>query len=167
MYFFVLLLPLLPLLLLLRLLFLFRISQILFLFFAAPFSKIAESGNDIVVNAGSTINLTCIISRSPNRPAHVFWYYNDGIINYDQDFKSRGKIELRKDPVKQNTFISQLILRDARYNDSGNYSCFPVNVEPSSIYVHVLQGKHKLFISSRLRASKPLVVLRLPHSALT
>ena len=104
-----------------------------------PHSEMADSGKDMVVDTGSTINLTCIISRSPSPPSYVFWYYNDRMMNYHSELDGRGQVVLTKHPLKENTFISRLILRNARHNDSGNYSCSPVNVDSSSIYVHVLQ----------------------------
>ena len=43
------------------------------LFFAVPHVRI-QGAPDIHVNQGSAINLTCIISYSPEPPAFVFWY---------------------------------------------------------------------------------------------
>ncbi|XP_074597044.1 junctional adhesion molecule-like [Brevipalpus obovatus] len=114
-------------------------SQYYYLSVLVPHSEMADSGKDMVVDTGSAINLTCIISRSSNAPSYVFWYYNDRMMNYNSELDGRGQVLLTKHPLKENTFISRLILRNARHNDSGNYSCSPVNVDSSSIYVHVLQ----------------------------
>ena len=93
------------------------------------------------VRAGATINLTCIISRSPDPPAFIFWYWNDRMINYDYNAEGRGEISVQKDTEKGDSVISRLVIRGARLADSGNYTCTPSNAEPTSIYVHVLQGK--------------------------
>lgn len=105
---------------------------------------------DMFVRAGSSLNLTCIISKSPELPAFVFWYHNERMINYDYESKEKGRISLSKDPVKPDTGISQLLIRKAKVNDSGNYSCHFVGsgVEPAHIYVHVLQGMY--FSGSKL-----------------
>ena len=38
---------------------------------------------DLHVNRGSTINLTCVISHTPEPPAYIFWYFNDNVMAYD------------------------------------------------------------------------------------
>lgn len=97
---------------------------------------------DMFVRAGETINLTCVISRSPEAPHFVFWYHNDRMINYDPTLTRRGEISLGKHPEKQgDSVVARLVIRGARLADSGNYTCAPANTGPTSIYVHVLQGE--------------------------
>ncbi|KAI1301957.1 hypothetical protein HDE_02969 [Halotydeus destructor] len=98
---------------------------------------------DMFVRSGATINLTCVISRSPEPPAFVFWYHNDRMINYDYKSLDRGDITLSKNPAKVDSVISRLLIKAARHNDSGNYTCSPSNAEATSIYVHVLQGEKR------------------------
>lgn len=98
---------------------------------------------DMFVRAGAIINLTCVISRSSEPPAFVFWYHNDRMINYDYNSVGRGDISVHKDPAKGDSVISRLVIRGARHNDSGNYTCTPSNADATSIYVHVLQGEYK------------------------
>lgn len=98
-------------------------------------------GPDMFVRAGAIINLTCIISRSPDPPAFVFWYHNDRMINYDYNSIGRGEITVNKHPEKMDTAISRLVIRGAKLSDSGNYTCTPSNAPPASIWLHVLQGK--------------------------
>ena len=50
-----------------------RLSLSIFLSLAVPHVRI-QGAPDIHVNQGSAINLTCIISYSPEPPAFVFWY---------------------------------------------------------------------------------------------
>ena len=38
---------------------------------------------DLHVNRGSTINLTCVISHTPEPPAYIFWYFNDNVMAYE------------------------------------------------------------------------------------
>lgn len=98
---------------------------------------------DMFVRAGSPLNLTCIISNSPELPAFVFWYHNDRMINYDYESREKGSISMRKDTTAVDTVISHLLIRSTKLNDSGNYSCHFVgsSIEPAHIYVHVLQGQ--------------------------
>ena len=113
---------------------------------------------DMFVRAGSPLNLTCVISNSPEPPAFVFWYHNERMINYDYDSKEKGAISLRKDSTAADTVLSHLVIRRTKLNDSGNYSCHFVgsSVEPAHIYVHVLQGESGLRTSVRVsRLSSP------------
>jgi hypothetical protein len=69
---------------------------------------------DMFVRTGATINLTCIISRSPEPPAFVFWYHNDRMINYDYNSIGRGQISVHKDSSKSDLVISRLVIRGAK-----------------------------------------------------
>ena len=63
------------------------------------------------------------------------------MINYDYNQEGKGQISVQKDPLKNDVVISRLLIKKARLDDSGNYTCSPSNAEPASSYVHVLQGK--------------------------
>ncbi|XP_076317264.1 zwei Ig domain protein zig-8-like [Tachypleus tridentatus] len=88
------------------------------------------------VKTKSSMNLTCVISNSPEPPVFVFWYHNQRMINYDT---SRGKISVEK--ITEDTAVSTLYIKDAETTDSGNYTCGPSNAGPTSVYVHVLNGE--------------------------
>ncbi|RWS16914.1 Neurotrimin-like protein, partial [Dinothrombium tinctorium] len=116
-------------------------STYYYLHVVVPYAGMVGSPDDMLVRPGSIINLTCVISRSPEPPAFVFWYHNDRMINYDYNSNdNRGEITMHKDAEKSDTVISRLIIRNARLSDSGNYTCTPSNAEPTSIYVRVMQG---------------------------
>ncbi|XP_076305281.1 protein amalgam-like isoform X3 [Tachypleus tridentatus] len=90
------------------------------------------------VKIGSSINLTCVISESPEPPMFVFWYHNKRMINYD---KEGGEISLQK--ASDDSAISTLYITNAQPTDSGNYTCGPSNAEATSIsvfFLHVLSG---------------------------
>ncbi|CAG2107982.1 unnamed protein product [Medioppia subpectinata] len=108
---------------------------------------------DMFVRAGAVINLTCVISRSPESPAFVFWYHNNRMINYDYNSIGRGEISVQKDSSKSDAVISRLVIRSAKLHDSGNYTCAASNAQPTSLYVHVLQGEKRL--SSRIQNDQP------------
>ncbi|XP_054160205.1 cell adhesion molecule 1-like [Oppia nitens] len=108
---------------------------------------------DVFVRTGATINLTCVISRSPETPAYVFWYHNQRMINYDS--VGRGDITIQKDSSKSDSVVSRLVIRSAKLHDSGNYTCAASNAQPTSLYVHVLQGEKRL--SSRIQNDQPFI----------
>ncbi|XP_052743746.1 zwei Ig domain protein zig-8-like isoform X2 [Bicyclus anynana] len=86
------------------------------------------------VDAGSTINLVCIIEKSPVPPQYVFWYHNARMINYDA---ARG-VSVATAPGARTQ--SALHIRGAAPAHSGNYSCRAANTEPAHIYVYVSEG---------------------------
>uniref|UniRef100_T1JE38 Ig-like domain-containing protein n=1 Tax=Strigamia maritima TaxID=126957 RepID=T1JE38_STRMM len=93
-------------------------------------------GPDLYIKTGSTINITCIITESPQPPTFVFWYHNDKVINYDSE---RGGVRI--DTEKSVTTTSQLLLTNAQPADSGIYSCNPSTADAANITVHVLNGE--------------------------
>lgn len=97
---------------------------------------VVEGGPDLFIRTGSSINLTCEISRSPEPPHFVFWYHNDRMINY---VSAKGEIRLHKGGP--DSTVSRLYIRKAVSLDSGNYTCDPANAEPVSISVHVVNGE--------------------------
>lgn len=100
-------------------------------------AEIAGGMSQLFLKTGSTINLTCEISQSPEPPVFVFWYHNDRMINYDETAKSQ--ILLRK--AGRNAAVSRLIIHDAVPADSGNYTCGPSNADATSVAIFVLNGE--------------------------
>ncbi|XP_076352842.1 limbic system-associated membrane protein-like [Tachypleus tridentatus] len=108
--------------------------QVLYLRVVVPQAKIHD-GSDLFLDPGSPINLTCVISDSPELPIFIFWYHNNRMINYDLP---RGHISVWK--VGQDTAVSNLLIEDAQPEDSGNYTCGPSNTDAASVLVHVVKG---------------------------
>ncbi|XP_039759356.1 zwei Ig domain protein zig-8-like [Pararge aegeria] len=99
------------------------------------------------VDAGSTINLVCIIEKSPVPPQYVFWYHNARMINYDA---TRG-VSVATAPGARTQ--SALRIRGAAPAHSGNYSCRAANTEPAHIYVYVSEGSDKMAATLSRNAS--------------
>ncbi|CAN8004993.1 unnamed protein product [Ixodes hexagonus] len=100
-------------------------------------AEILGGTSQLFLKTGSTINLTCEISQSPEPPVFVFWYHNDRMINYDETAKS--EILVRK--AGRNAAVSRLVIHDAMPADSGNYTCGPSNADATSVAIFVLNGK--------------------------
>ena len=49
-----------------------------FSFVTEPSTEIL-GGPDVYIDKGSTINLTCVISYSPEPPAYILWNHNDAV----------------------------------------------------------------------------------------
>lgn len=114
-----------------------------------PVTEIIGNPN-IFVRLGESINLTCLITQSPEPPAFVFWYHNERMINYDYTETDDGRIIVQKSAEQNDVIISRLMINKAKLDSSGNYTCTPSNAEPASTYVHVLQGTslHSFFFVS-------------------
>lgn len=92
---------------------------------------------EMFIDTGSTINLTCIVSQSPNPPTNILWTHNDEEVNYDSP---RGGVSVITE--KGDVTTSYLLIQRAKSKDSGKYVCSPSNAINVSIQVHVLNGEH-------------------------
>lgn len=95
-----------------------------------------QGSPDLHVDRGSTINLTCVISHSPEPPAYIFWYHNDEVVSYESP---RGGITVVTENGRETQ--SHLIIRNARPSDSGNYTCKPSIFKTAAVRLHVLTGE--------------------------
>ncbi|XP_045603355.1 uncharacterized protein [Procambarus clarkii] len=119
-------------------------------------------GPGIFVHRGSTINLTCVVTHGTQRPVYVYWYHYDKVLDYE----GRGGVVVFTE-ASTNT-VSHLLMRDARPEDSGVYSCRPSNGEDAYATLHVLDGEHRAAMQSeaRTRGDAPWLVITL-HLCLT
>ena len=92
---------------------------------------------ELYLNQGSTINLTCSVKADPELTSAVFWYHDGQLLNYDSP---RGGISLRTD-TKEDVTTSKLLMTGAKISDSGNYSCIPSSGSAANIILHVIDGK--------------------------
>ncbi|XP_064121475.1 uncharacterized protein LOC135225858 isoform X2 [Macrobrachium nipponense] len=94
-------------------------------------------GPDLYINAGSTINLTCVVSHSADPPPYIFWYHQSELLSYDSP---RGGITVVTEHGP--TSSSRLLIQRATSADAGQYSCRPANAEPHQINVHIIPNEH-------------------------
>uniref|UniRef100_A0A1B6KMP8 Ig-like domain-containing protein n=1 Tax=Graphocephala atropunctata TaxID=36148 RepID=A0A1B6KMP8_9HEMI len=88
-------------------------------------------------NAGSTLELKCLISRVP-RPQHfILWVHGHRILNFDT---TRGGISVKSD-ILENGVRSSLFIANASPLDSGNYTCSLAGVGETTVAVHVIVGE--------------------------
>lgn len=91
-----------------------------------PFDKYIQMGSDLI--------LQCNIRQSTELPVYLFWYHNNHMINYDVDPRKYVKTDLK-------SRSSLLIIKNTESIHEGNYTCVPNNAQPTSSYVHILNGK--------------------------
>ena len=93
-------------------------------------------GPDMYVDTGSIINLTCIITWTPEPPRLTLWHHNLSSISFRGP---RPGVSLLVDKSEVTTV--QLIMMSARYSDSGLYTCSPDNGPQAQLTLHVLTGQ--------------------------
>lgn len=91
-----------------------------------------DGGPEKYVKSGSTLRLTCHLRQSSVTPDFVFWYQDERMINYE----GAPGVKVMSDAAS-----STLVIERAQSVHSGNYSCVPYNVNPSSVVVHILNGE--------------------------
>ncbi|XP_049818098.1 protein borderless [Aethina tumida] len=88
-------------------------------------------GSPKIVKAGSPLRLSCVLRRSINPPAYIFWYHEDRMINYDLTGGAS---------VRHGRQGSELIIPRVDPSHAGNYSCVPSNARQASVIVDVKHG---------------------------
>lgn len=145
----------------------------LFSLLAVPHVRI-QGSPDIHVDQGSVINLTCIISSTPEPPVYVFWYHGEKVLCLLWKLMSKvsnssnnhfqvvpydsagGRIEVFTSKGRETK--SNLVIKKAGPSDSGNYTCKPSIAREASIKVHVLESK---LITSYFRYIHQAIVVNL------
>ncbi|XP_053676395.1 twitchin-like [Anopheles nili] len=83
---------------------------------------------------GQNLNLTCIVKHNyDRRPSHIVWYHKNDIVAYES-LRKRGRSSL-------NSITSFHLIRNAEFDDAGNYTCAPELYPSASTIVHILDGE--------------------------
>ncbi|XP_064115394.1 zwei Ig domain protein zig-8-like isoform X1 [Macrobrachium nipponense] len=98
---------------------------------------------ELHVQEGETVSLICVIQQS--KPPFVFWYHGIILVN-NEDERSRFDVDTM---VEKGKTTSSLTIKEARYDDSGNYSCLPPHVDPASVMVYVTKGDEAAAVHRR------------------
>ncbi|KAK6631340.1 hypothetical protein RUM44_005866 [Polyplax serrata] len=117
-----------------------------------------QGPEDVYVKKGSTISLTCSVNVHSTPPSSVLWYHGPSVVDFDSP---RGGISLETEKTESGT-TSRLLVTKASLVDSGNYTCVPSNANPSSVWVHVLNGKWLIHIEVLKRIIRCLTRLLTP-----
>ncbi|XP_047122050.1 hemicentin-2-like [Schistocerca piceifrons] len=110
-----------------------KLSRTVTLNVVVPQVEIA-GGPDLYVRAGSTVSLRCEVRQAPDAPAYVLWFHDgERVLDY---------ADMRVERAAPDTTVAQLSVRDAAQRHSGNYTCRPSNMQPATVFLHVLDGEH-------------------------
>ncbi|XP_069170200.1 zwei Ig domain protein zig-8-like [Procambarus clarkii] len=93
-------------------------------------------GPELYINAGSAINLTCLVKHSPEPPPYIFWYHDDVLLSYDS---GRGEVSVTTENGQDT--VSRLLIQHAAALDSGRYACSPATAPTHAITVHVINSE--------------------------
>ncbi|CAL8137890.1 unnamed protein product [Orchesella dallaii] len=103
---------------------------------------LGKSITDKFYNAGSTLELRCIISHFHFPDGYsILWKQGNKTLNYDA---SRGGISVKTTVNKKEGAVSVLYIANAKKNDSGPYICSlgtqAIQLTQNTIFVHVING---------------------------
>ena len=101
-----------------------------------PRVAIEADSQDMFVNAGSTVEIRCVISLTVSAPAHTFWYQDGRLVVPDG---ARHRATSHR--FNATTSVSTLRMERAGLADSGNYTCAPNSLPATSVRLHVLNGE--------------------------
>ncbi|KAK7066888.1 hypothetical protein SK128_008610 [Halocaridina rubra] len=93
-------------------------------------------GPDLYINAGSAINLTCLVKNISEPPSYIFWYHDEELLTYDSE---RGDVTVVTSRDVDTT--SQLLIQQAKPSDSGQYTCSPSTAPPHTVTLHVINSE--------------------------
>uniref|UniRef100_A0A182PFY7 Ig-like domain-containing protein n=1 Tax=Anopheles epiroticus TaxID=199890 RepID=A0A182PFY7_9DIPT len=114
-----------------------RVNDYLFL---TTTTQILE-GTIVYGYKGQNVNLTCIVNHNyDRRPSHIVWYHQKDIVAYES-LRKRGRSSL-------NSITSYHLIRNAEFDDAGNYTCAPELYPSASTIVHILDGEEAQELSS-------------------
>uniref|UniRef100_A0A182Q865 Ig-like domain-containing protein n=1 Tax=Anopheles farauti TaxID=69004 RepID=A0A182Q865_9DIPT len=114
-----------------------RVNDYLFL---ATATQILE-GTIVYGYKGQNVNLTCIVNHNyDRRPGHIVWYHQKDIVAYES-LRKRGRSSL-------NSITSYHLIRNAEFDDAGNYTCAPELYPSASTIVHILDGEEAQELNS-------------------
>ncbi|XP_058123484.1 uncharacterized protein LOC131294641 [Anopheles ziemanni] len=114
-----------------------RVNDYLFL---AATTQILE-GTMVYGYKGQNISLTCIVSYNyAERPNHIVWYHHNEIVAYES-LRKRERSSI-------NSITSNHLIRNAEFDDAGNYTCAPERYASASTIVQILDGEEAQEVSS-------------------
>ncbi|XP_063842636.1 protein sidekick-like [Scylla paramamosain] len=96
-----------------------------------------EGPQEVYIQSGSTIKLTCLVNTHSDNVGAVTWFRDGHELDYDSP-RGGVSIEIEKTPSRT---TSKLFLTRAVKGDSGNYTCAPKFADAASVLVHVVNGE--------------------------
>ncbi|XP_014216843.1 lachesin-like, partial [Copidosoma floridanum] len=97
---------------------------------------------DIMVNPGSTLTLTCVMSQGPHNLGTVNWFRGNGQIMTSTMADNEVEPRIIVETKWSDALTSKLKINRIKLSDSGNYSCVPTAAERASVNVHVINGEY-------------------------
>ncbi|XP_058066817.1 zwei Ig domain protein zig-8-like isoform X1 [Anopheles bellator] len=111
--------------------------------FLAVTTQILE-GSIVYGYKGQNLNITCIVNHNyDRRPNHIIWYHKNDIVAYES-LRKRERSPL-------NSITSYHLIRDAEFDDAGNYTCAPELYSTASTIVRILDGEEAQELNGGLR----------------
>ncbi|CAL4162037.1 unnamed protein product, partial [Meganyctiphanes norvegica] len=101
-------------------------------------------GEDVHINLGSTLNLTCLVLYLAKPPQKLNWLHEGEEVHYDS---SRGGVTLLTEAGE--TTRSILLMQHVVPSDSGLYTCNPSGALQASARVHIIKDEQQAAMQSK------------------
>jgi len=102
-------------------------------------------GTEVHVEQGSTLNLTCVVKNSKEKPHYLLWYHKNETIDYTSP---RGGISVVNSENNSPEITSTLLIYQVGDSDRGRYSCRPSNTDVATTTVYVIRDEHQQNLKS-------------------
>ena len=103
--------------------------------------------DDLYVQSGSSLNLTCIIANLPSDSEVIRWVHQDQVLTYKSVMGGSGvSIFTAKGEISS----SSLIIHQLGTTDGGTYACVPGDLQAATVQVHVLKGNQRKLLYTQI-----------------
>ena len=103
--------------------------------------------DDLYVQSGSSLNLTCIIANLPSDSEVIRWVHQDQVLTYKSVMGGSGvSIFTAKGEISS----SSLIIHRLGKTDGGTYACVPGDLQAATVQVHVLKGNQRKLLYTQI-----------------
>eukprot|EP00095_Tigriopus_kingsejongensis_P000747 snap_masked-scaffold273_size229271-processed-gene-1.9 protein:Tk00747 transcript:snap_masked-scaffold273_size229271-processed-gene-1.9-mRNA-1 annotation:"neuronal growth regulator 1-like" len=95
--------------------------------------------DEVFLSKGSTLNLTCRITRGPNTQPFIIWTHQSKMLKYISYENEPNALSTNA----QGEILTQIVVAETAVGHSGRYRCEPSNAPHAEVLVHVLDGVPK------------------------
>jgi len=122
-----------------------KTSSIVHLNVLDPQTEILGSA-EVFLSKGSTLNLTCVITKGPITQPFIIWTHNSKMLKYItskelSEGSSWASSSVSSASSMHGQIVTQIVVAETDVSHSGTYQCEPGAAPTAKVKVHVIDGK--------------------------